>query len=627
MGLVRMTDENGKGSRFGVIAVEMNFVDQKKVDKALVVQSRIFEKTRVSMPIGEILTEMGAITVAQRDEILQMQREICHKTESGKTHEAPPDKNRPAQPAHKKDSALDINVSKNKLTASAYIDGDVPVTAFDVSDVKVMLHAEGILYGIVDDARIEAFINGEVSRGERWTIAAGTDPIPDAPPQIKYHFDTDPLKIGTLTEDGLMDWKERGQLPQVKEGNLLAEKIPGPKGKEGMDVYGKKIAIPKVREQRFKCGKGARRSEDGMQVHATLSGIPKLSGTGEISVMPTLHIQGDISLKTGHVTFDGHIEVTGAVEKGYRVKGGSLRANEIRDAQIDIDGDVSSMNGIFGATIRSGGNLKAGHVHNADIILNGDMAVEKEIIESTIEANGRCLINDGIIIASTISAEMGLTAMDIGTEASKSSEIVVGIDRQMEREADAIKAKIRTIKAEREELPKLLQNLKKRSDEVNTRLGDVAQEQDRCMVQHRRLQEKVEAGTLKPGSDELEKLQQTILELKARQDAYDDDVARLMEEDESVGQEITATQTAITEGAATIQELNARLDAISEAQKVNRGVATVKIGGNIFSGTQITGPHCMLVLQEDLKRLSIIETDKPDHDGAKRWRFELNPFR
>jgi uncharacterized protein (DUF342 family) len=176
--------------------------------------------------------------------------------------------------------------------------------------------------------------------------------------------------------------------------------------------------------------------------------------------MPTLHIQGDISLETGHVEFDGHIEVAGAVEKGYRVKGGSLRANEIRDAQIDIAGDITATNGIFGATIRSGGNLKAGHIHNSDIILAGDMAVEKEIIESKIEANGRCLINDGIIISSTISAKMGITAMDIGTEASKSSELIVGIDQQMERESNAIKEEIQAIKAERENLPKLLQNLK-----------------------------------------------------------------------------------------------------------------------------------------------------------------------
>ena len=622
-----MTGEPGENNKFGVVAVEMNFVDQEKVDKALVVQTRIFEKTRVSMPIGEILMEMGAISSEERNEILRMQDEIEVKATSDKTPNATGKKGKPARSAKKEGSNIDISVSKDKLTASAYVEGRVPVTEFDVSDVKIMLHSDGILHGIADDTVIKAFLNGEFSVGEGWAIATGTEPIPDTPPQIIYHFDTDPLKIGTLTEDGLMDWKDRGKLPQVKEGTLLAEKIPGPKGKEGMDVYGKKIPIPKVREQRFKCGKGARRSEDGMQVHATLSGIPKLSYGGEISVMPTLHIQGDISLETGHVEFDGHIEVAGAVEKGYRVKGGSLRANEIRDAQVDIDGDISSINGIFGAAIKCGGSLKAGHIHNSEIILAGDMAVEKEIIETKIEANGRCLINDGIIISSAVSARMGITAMDIGTKASKSSDLIVGIDRQMEREADAIKKEIQAIKTECENLPTLLVTLRKRSDQVNTQLGDVAQLQDKCMVQHRRLQEKVEAGLLKQGGAAAEKLQKTISELKARQDAYDHDVAQLMEEDESIDQEIAATEKAITENATTIQELNARLVAITEAQKTNIGVAVVKVGGNLFSGTTITGPHSALVLQENLKRLSVVETDQPDHEGVKRWRFELTPFR
>jgi uncharacterized protein len=626
MGIVIMAGEHDKNNQFSSIAVEMNFVDQDKVDKALVVQARIFEKTKVSMSIGEILIEMGALTPAARDEIIGMLNEIEAQRES-----APPPtplkKSAPARSAKKGSSTLDISVSKDKLTASAYFDGEVPATDFDINDVKTMLHAEGILHGIADDEQIRGFIDGQFCVGEQWTIATGTEPIPDTPPEIIYHFDTNPLKIGTLTENGLMDWKDRGTLPQVKEADLLAEKIPGPKGKEGMDVYGKKIPIPKTRELRFKCGKGARRSEDGLQVHATVSGIPKLSVVGEISVMSTLHIPGDISLETGHVTFDGHIEVTGAIEKGYRVKGESLRANEIRDAQIDVAGDITSMNGIFGATIRCGGNLRAGHIHNTNIILAGDIAVEKEIIESDIEANGRCLSNDGIIIASTISAKMGITAMDIGTRASNPSELIVGIDQQMEREIEATREKIQAIKAEHEGLPKLIKDLKKRSDQLNTSLGEVAQEQDRCMVQHRRLQEKIEAGLLKKVGSEAEKLQKTIDELKIKQEAYDSDIAKLMEEDESISQQIATSEKSAAENAKTLEELKTHLDQITENQKMDRGIAIVKVGGNIYSGNAITGPHCKMVLQEDLQRVSIAETDQPDHDGVKRWRFELNPYR
>lgn len=622
-----MTGEQSKDNRFGVVALELNFVDQGKLDKALVVQMRIFERTKVKMPIGEILIEMGAITAAERDEILRTQQEVDGKAESGKNAETALTPPPSARPAKKDDCSLDISVSKDKLTAWAYIDGPVPVTAFDVNDIKIMLHSEGILYGIADDAQIKGFLDGEFSVGENWAIASGTEPVPDTPPEIRYHFDTDPLKIGTLTEAGLMDWKDRGQLPQIKEGELLAEKIPGPRGKEGMDVYGKKIPIPKSRDRRFKCTKGARRSEDGMQVYATLSGLPRLSITDEISVIPNLNIQGDISLETGHVTFDGHIEVSGAVEKGYRVNGGSLRADEIRDAQIDIQGDITAINGIFGATIRCGGNLKAGHIHNSTIILSGDMAVEKEIIESTIEANGRCLISDGIIISSTISAKKGIIAMDIGTKASNPSELIVGIDRQLERASDDVKAKIQSLKAESKNLPKLLEGLKKRSDRINTRLGEVAQEQDKCMVQIRNLQAHLESGILKQeGADEA-KLHMIMAELQARQDAYDHDVAQLMEEDEAITRELAATEKATPENAAAIEQLGQQLDAITETLKQNDGLATVKIGGNVFSGTKITGPNSFLVLHEDLKRLSIMETDKPDHGGVKRWRFELNPFR
>lgn len=53
----------------------------------------------------------------------------------------------------------------------------------------------------------------------------------------------------------------------------------------------------------------------------------------------------------------------------------------------------------------------------------------------------------------------------------------------------------------------------------------------------------------------------------------------------------------------------------------------VKIGGNLFAENRITGPHSSLVINENHQRLTIAETNEPDHDGVKRWRFELNPFR
>ncbi len=620
--------ECAPNSQFSTVAVEMNIVAQEKVDKARVVQSRIFKKTNIRMSTADILIEMGAITPSQRDTILGVLNEIESQTEIQPTTPDAHQKKKPKSPAKNTDNTLDISVSRNKLTVSVLYYGEFPATDLDINKVKTMLHAEGIVHGIADDEKIRDFLNADFCVGEPWTIATGTAPTPDAPGEIVYHFDKDPMKIGTVTEDGLMDWKDRGALPQVKAGDLLAEIIPGPTGKEGMDVYGKKIPTPKSDETRLrlKCGNGTRRSEDRMQAFAEASGIPKISMTGVISVVSTLTINGDVSLETGHVTFNGHIEVTGTIEKGYRVKGQSLRANEIRSAEIDIDEDIIAINGIFGAAIRCGGNLKAGHINNTTIVAGGDIAVKKEIIDSIIEANGRCLINDGTILSSTIFAKMGITTMDVGTKAASPSKLTVGINQPLEREMASTKDQIQTTKSTCENLPTQLKDLEAQSDRVNTRLGEVAQEQDRCMVQHRLLQEKVEAGLLEKEGPEAEKLQKTIADLKVKQDAYDADVANLMEEDEAIGQQIAALKKKVVENAEALEKLKTHLDHLTEQKKTDKGLAVVKVGGVIFPGNTIIGPHSKIVIKEGLKRLSIAETNKPDQSGAKKWRFALAPY-
>ena len=177
-----MTVDSGSKSRFGDIAVEMNFIDQAKLDKALVVQKRVFDKARIHIPIGEVLVEMGAITPGALDEILEMQREIESKAKTAPRPDAPRNKRRSKRSSQKGGSTLDISISKDKLTATMFIEGDVPVKDVDVNDVKIMLHADSILFGIADDEQIAAFLNGEISVGEAWTIASGTEPIPLSPP-------------------------------------------------------------------------------------------------------------------------------------------------------------------------------------------------------------------------------------------------------------------------------------------------------------------------------------------------------------------------------------------------------------------------------------------------------------
>ena len=147
-----------------------------------------------------------------------------------------------------------------------------------------------------------------------------------------------------------------------------------------------------------------------------------------------LPIDSDIGLETGNIEFDGHIEVNGGIESGYRVKGGSLSIKEIQNAQIEITDDLVSNGGVYGSTLTVGGHFKASHVYNSTMEVLGDLVVEKEIFGCTILVNGRCSVDSGKIIGSKITAKKGIQVKDIGTKAARPCELIVGVDFKFERD-------------------------------------------------------------------------------------------------------------------------------------------------------------------------------------------------
>ena len=76
------------GTEFGEIAISLNLIDDEHLEKALVVQKRIFQKTQVSMPIGDVLIEMGALTKDEKKEILKVKREIVNNLKTQNTKKA-----------------------------------------------------------------------------------------------------------------------------------------------------------------------------------------------------------------------------------------------------------------------------------------------------------------------------------------------------------------------------------------------------------------------------------------------------------------------------------------------------------------------------------------------------------
>jgi len=653
--------------RFGDIAMKLGFISEGQLKKSLNIQRRVQEKAKIGVPLGRVLEQLEYISEEQKAAVLAVQaltvetapggektksgidevengvkeiEPVADKAEAGVEEAGPgaengesddeqilPDDQEPEEDEEqvKISDYFSVAVSEDKLTARLMPKArDHEELVFE--DVLELIEAEGIKHGLVEKAVILSFFKDESEEIKTLTIAKGYLPGEGKDPEIAYHFETNPLKAGKLLEDGTIDWKDRGEIPQVDEGNLLVEIVPGIDGTVGMDVFGNEIPALPIPKVSLNAGKGVKKSKDGNSFFASAKGTPQLSGNDTLIVSPVLHIPGDIGIETGHVEFNGHIEVEGTVQSGYQVRGESFRAQGIDNAELNVSGDVVVAGGIFDSKIRCKGNVKAVHVHKSDINAGGDLVVEKEITDSRVELYGICQMEYGTIISSEIAARGGITAKNVGTAMSKPSHLDVGVDHTLRREISGLKKLFLKAGRRKKDLKPQIETLKAQSDQINGEIGDVAQKQDQYMVQLRRLQEKLkDHESIDEGlKDEYEK---AVAELESQLSAIETVVEELMKKDSEIETTIADLEEEATELAEDQAELEERIEMLREKRETEKGKPVVKVSGNLFHGTKISGPKSKLTLKDDCGHVNIFETDKTKAGQFTPWHMKIGPLR
>jgi uncharacterized protein (DUF342 family) len=520
------------------------------------------------------------------------------------------------------ESGLNLTVSENGVTAHIRVTGDLPPST-SIKEVKDFLKQRSIKYGIVDDSLIDGFLKHEALQKEGFKIAEGTPAKPGTDASVKYYFDIDYLKIGGAKAGGAIDFKDRGQIPHVKKGDLLAEKTPMIKGQPGIDVYGNPIPAPGTKDMRLRCGGGAELAKDGLKVFAKTHGQPKCSFGGKISVFSEYKISGDVGLETGHIDFDGNVDVAGAIQNGFRVKGGSLKAKEILKADIEVTGDVRVSGGIIGAKIRAQGEVKAKYIENANIEVFGDVIAEKDIIGSEILASGACKALKGKIISSIITAKQGIVAQDIGTQISKPCRLKAGTEDHIEKEVKGIHNAISRRQERLEELRSREQDLEQEEGETHREIAELAQVQDRAMVEQRSLREEAEDLKKKGKKEQLVQAENRVKELDMKIKTADEAMNRLFNRQDQVLADKTDIQNGIKNMEEEIEELNAEKQAIVEYARKQKRVPVVKAIGSILADTIISGAHSSTVLEKTVQNVSVREVKITDPDSERKWEIRV----
>jgi uncharacterized protein len=599
--------------KFGDIAIEKGFVRKSDIKKALEEQKNILIKTGQKKQIGEILVSLESMSEEQLKEVMAEQ--------TGEDHAEKNDEG-DIQQVKIKNCDFEFIVSKDGLSAFIKRDDIIPET-ISASDIKIFLKEKKIVYGIIDDSLVEGFLKHGAHKGKKFRVAEGKPAKSGRDGKIKYHFDTEHLKAGSLDQDGNIDYKDRGEIPHVPAGELLAERISSINGEKGIDVYGRPVEPPAVKDAKLKCGPGTQVSDDNLKLYAKIEGQPSLVFGGKVSVLSNLEIKGDIGLKTGHVEFDGNVKVMGAVQSGFKVNAGSITAKEIYKAEVVATEDVIISGGINGATIYAGGNVSAKYITKTIIFSFGDVIAQKEILDSKIETSGAVLVKNGKIISSEVASKKGIESMDIGTDMSSPCKLKVGVDTHGEREIQIKELAIQTIKTERMAIVEKMEAFEKEDQTINLKIAEQAQIQDRSMIEQRSLKEQMDALTKEGKKEEIAKIAQSYKDLEKKASNAESCINDLFTQQDKMSDEKAGFSEKIKQFDDRIDELRDEKEDIQKWVIKDKAIPVVKARGAIYEGSHISGPNASITLEKTYKNIHIKELKAKDPNSGGDWEMKV----
>ncbi|MFZ5569285.1 MAG: FapA family protein [Thermodesulfobacteriota bacterium] len=603
-------------SRFCEIAVAKGWITKDIAEKALSIQTRTLQEKRSKIPAGEILMKMKLLTNEQweaaKAEQAQTKDAVDESAETTETFGG-----RAIIAGH----PFEIHISEDRLRAviRKIEDGPVRVSA---ADIRSFLADQQIVQGIVDDAQIEAFLKNENPGGTSLVAATGKPCRVGRAGTIKYYFNTEHLTVGAVNEDGSIDYKNRGEIPHVSKGELIAEKIPMISGETGVDIFGELIPVEPVADMRLKEGAGVELSADGMRAFAAVDGQPVAYFGGKVAVLSEIHIKGDIGLETGHVEFDGNVRVNETIQSGFRVRAANISAKEIVDADIQATGDVIVSGGITGGKIKAQGMVQAKYIKNAVIAAFGDVVTQKEIIDSTIETSGVCIVRSGKIISSEICAKKGVEALDVGTDVSTPSKLKIDVDKHLERELQVIKEAVAALQEKKTALEEETVRMKEEEKGFEGQIALLAQEQDRAEVEIRALKKNLSSAEATAATRaEAEAAIKALQEKARRAEAA---INALFEKQDVFAVRAAEIASLIREIDQKIQAHNDERDDMMKWAREQKGSPAVKVRGVIYEGTSVFGPHASIILRESRKHALIKEVRLMNSDQEEEWEMRVS---
>ncbi|MBX9937271.1 MAG: FapA family protein [Burkholderiaceae bacterium] len=271
-----------------------------------------------------------------------------------------------------------------------------------------------------------------------------------------------------LDENGLIDYRERGEIVAVQPGQPLMRRTPATTGTDGQSVKGAVVKAKPGKDKPFATGlNGAEISADDPAVLvATIGGLPVRVDAG-VNVEPVLHYK-EVNMATGNIHFDGSVHVTGEVVQGMTIHAtGDIVVDGMVDSGIlQAGGDVRIAGGIIGRSkIEAAGSVTARFAEGVEVRAGTVIALKDMALECELHALNQITIGTGSrktgrLVGGNASAMMAIRVATLGSDKGGTTKVTLGVNPALDAEYAALLKRIEEEKAQETRLEQVVKQLK-----------------------------------------------------------------------------------------------------------------------------------------------------------------------
>lgn len=328
---------------------------------------------------------------------------------------------------------------------------------------RALLEADVVL-GIDEAALVQVC---QAQTPARIAVAKGVPPLPGEDARFELLIDATRSRAPKVNDEGLIDFRELGEIVTVTTGLALMRRFPAGTGVYGHDVRGQLVMPKPGRDHRYAAklsGVEFSRADPELLV-AAVKGQPVLVVNG-VMVEPVLHLQ-DVNMATGNINFDGSVQIDGDVLSGMLV-----RASGDIDVKGTVDGGILEAGGsvqvkcgiIAQAKVRAEVSVAARFVENASIFAGTAIAIDEMALQSDLQALNQIVIGvkapqRGRLVGGSARAMMLIQTPVLGASTSAVTHAQVGVNPVLDAQHKVLGQRAEKLHHDLESLKQLVQHL------------------------------------------------------------------------------------------------------------------------------------------------------------------------